>query len=143
MRLISGLSGLLVFFAMLTTGCATAVDMGSVNTRLDNQEARIKNMEQRPMAPAGQPADTKADLTRIEKELMAVRKAYADSQVALGNLLERLEALEAYIQEADLNMADVRKKGGQLDRSMENLANRLEAEIRSLGEKIKELEGSR
>ena len=93
------------------------------------------------MAPPGQPADTKADLTRIEKELMAVRKAYADSQVTVENLLERLEALEAYIQEADLNMADVRKKGGQLDRSMENLANRLEAEIRSLGEKIKELEG--
>ncbi|TNF50179.1 hypothetical protein EP232_00865, partial [bacterium] len=127
MRSILGLSGLLALVGMLTIGCATAVDMGSVNTRLDNQEARIKKLEQKPVAPAGQAADTKADLSRIEKELMAVRKAYADSQVSLDNLLERLEALEAYIQEADLNMADLRKKGGQLDRSMENLSNKLEA----------------
>lgn len=139
MRFISGLTGLLAFAVMLTAGCATAVDMSSVNTTLDNQEARIRKLEQRPMAPAGQAADTKTDLARIDKELMTVRKAYADSQVAIENLLERLEALEAYIQESDLNMADLRKMGGRLDRSMENLANRLEAEIRSLGEKIREL----
>jgi len=107
---------------------------------MDNQEARIKKLEQQPAAPAGQPAGTKTDLDRVETELAAVRKAFADSQVSLDNLVERLEALEAYIQETDLNMADLRKKSGQYDRSIENLTNKLEAEIRSLGEKIKELE---
>ncbi len=131
---------LLALVGMFTTGCATAVDMGSVNSRLDSQEARIKNLEQRPAVPAGQSVDARAVLDRVEKESAAVRKAFADSQMDLQNLVERLEALEAYIQETDLNMADVRKKGGQLDRSIENLTNKLEAEIRSLGEKIKELE---
>ena len=125
---------------MFTTGCATAVDMSSVNSRLDNQEARIGKLEQKPSAPAGQSAQAKTDLDGIERELAEVRKTFADSRFDMENLLERLEALEAYIKESDLNMADLRKKGGQLERSMENLTNRLEAEIRSLGEKIKELD---
>ena len=140
MRPFSRLLCLLALVGMFTAGCATAVDMSSVNSRLNSQEARIKNLEQRPGAPAGQPTDAKTKLDRVEKEFAAVRKAYADNQASLDNLMERLEALEAYIQETDLNMADLRKKGGQYGRSIENLTNRLEAEIRSLGEKIKELD---
>jgi chromosome segregation ATPase len=140
MKPLSRLLCLLALVGMFTTGCATAVDMGSVNSRLDNQEARVQKLEQKPGVPAGQSAEAKTDLDRLEKDLAAVRKTYADSQMDLQNLIERLEALEAYIQESDLNMADLRKKGGQLDRSIENLTNKLEAEIRSLGGKIKELE---
>lgn len=134
------LLSLLALLLAFTTGCATAVDMSTVNSRLDSQEARIKKLEQRPVAPAGQVTGARGDLDRVEKELSALRKTYADSQMNIQSLLEKIEALEAYIKESDLNMADLRKKGAQVDRSIENLTNRLEAEIRSLGEKIKELD---
>lgn len=129
----------LAVVAVLAAGCATTMGTGSTTGRIDDHQARIERLEQE-KALSSQPSDdTQRSLARLQEEVKAVRRFFADSQVTIDILVERVEALESLIRESDLSVSRLRRRGVDVDRALEDLANRLEAEVSELAGKIKEM----
>lgn len=128
-----------VVAAVLFAGCATAVDVESVTARLNRQGVRIATLEKGAGQKPGISVEVEKKLHRVEADLKALRKSFADSKAITDILTEKVGALEAFMKEVDRSMFQSRKKGLEIDRSMEEMANKVGAEVRSLSEKLKKL----
>jgi peptidoglycan hydrolase CwlO-like protein len=127
---------LLVF----TAACATSVDMDSVNRRIGENTSRIVALEEE-QAKQGREAVSSKDqkLLALQEEIEGLRKDFADSRWTVDNLAEKVESFDAYVEEVEQFMAQFRKRGGEIDKALEEMTNRLEADVRSLAEKLREM----
>jgi chromosome segregation ATPase len=129
-----------LFVLVLTTSCATAVDLDSVNGQLKDHDARIEALER---ARASQKAEAESEIGEkvrgLEVEVEALRKGFADSRWAVGELAEKVESFMAYMDEVEQFMTQFRKKGGEVDKALEEITNRLEADVRSLADKLRKM----
>jgi peptidoglycan hydrolase CwlO-like protein len=127
---------LLVF----TAACATSVDMDSVNRRIGENTSRIVALEEE-QAKQGREAVSSKDqkLQALQEEIEGLRKDFADSRWTVDNLAEKVESFDAYVEEVEQFMAQFRKRGGEIDKALEEMTNRLEADVRSLAEKLREM----
>jgi len=135
----------LVLLLAFTTGCATSVDMDSVNRRIGENNARIVALEEAQMKQDREAASSKSEkLQALQEEVEAIRKDFADSRWTVDDLTEKVESFGAYIEEVEQFMTQFRKKGGEIDKALEEMTNRIEADVRSLAEKLGEMleEGS-
>jgi chromosome segregation ATPase len=130
----------LITALFLTTGCATAVDLDSVNGQLKDHNTRIAAMEK---AQAAQKADANSEMNdkvrELEDEVEVLRKDFADSKWTVNELTEKVESFKAYMDEVEQFMVQYRKKGGEIDKALEEITNRLEADVRSLAEKLRKM----
>ena len=55
------------------------------------------------------------------------------------DLAEKVEAFSAYRQEIEQYMAQFRKRGGEIDKALEDMTNKLETDVRSLAEKLRKM----
>jgi len=135
----------IIVLLAFSAGCATSVDMDSVNRRIDDNAARIADVEE---ARAKQDRETVSSrgemLEALQAEIEALRKDFADSRWTVDGLTEKVESFGAYVQEVEQFMAQFRKRGGEIDKALEEMTNRLEADVRSLAEKLRKMmeEGS-
>ena len=129
----------LVFLAF-TAGCATSVDMDSMNSRIDDNAARLAALEQAQARKARESAAAEGQkLKAIQDEIDSLRKEFADSKWTVEDLSEKVEAFSAYRQEIEQYMAQFRKRGGEVDKALENMTNKLETDVRSLAEKLRKM----
>jgi chromosome segregation ATPase len=130
----------LLLVALTATGCATAMDMSDTNSQIAENTARIERLEKQQADQQKQAAgETRSRLDGMEDEISAMRRQFADSKISVDSLLEKLESMQAYLSEVEVFIAQFRKKGGEMDKALEGLTNKLEAEVRNLGEKVKEM----
>ncbi|MDF1524865.1 MAG: hypothetical protein RRA15_05035 [bacterium] len=130
------------FIALLafTVGCATSVDMDSVNRRIDDNASRLATLENAQVKQDKKAVSEKSDkLQALQAEIDTLRKDFADSKWAVGDLAEKVESLTAYLDEVEQFMIQFRKKGGEIDNVLEELTNRIEADVRGLAEKLKKM----
>ena len=129
-----------IVFLAFTSGCATSVDMDSMNKRIDDNAARLAALEQ---AQARQNKEAEAaegeKLKAMQEEIEALRKGFADSRWTVDELAEKVEAFSAYKEEIEQFMAQFRKRSGEIDKALEEMTNKLEADVRSLAEKLKKM----
>lgn len=129
----------------LLAGCATSVDMDSMNRRIDDNAARIAAVEQVQAKQDQEDASSKGnELQALQEEVEALRKDFADSRWTVDELAEKVESFGAYIEEVEEFMVQFKKRGGEIDKALEEMTNRLEADVRSLAEKLRKFleEGS-
>jgi len=123
-----------------TAGCATSVDMDSVNYRIDDNAARLATLENIKVKQDQEATSEKGGkLQALQAEIETLRKDFADSRWAVGDLTEKMESFTAYMDEVEQFMVQFRKKGGEIDKALEDMTNRIEADVRSLAEKLKEM----
>ncbi len=123
-----------------TAGCATSVDMDSVNYRIDDNAARLATLENIKVKQDQEATSEKGGkLQALQAEIETLRKDFADSRWAVGELAEKMESFTAYMDEVEQFMVQFRKKGGEIDKALEDITNRIEADVRSLAEKLKEM----
>lgn len=126
--------------AAMTAGCATAVDMDVLNRRVNENTNRIEALER---SQARQQSEVQSETAKkvdsLQKELESLRGRFAESDWTVGQLSEKVESLRAFMEEIQLSMAQVRKKGGEVDRALEDITNRLEADVRSLADKLRQM----
>ena len=123
-----------------TAGCATSVDMDSVNYRIDDNAARLATLENIKVKQDQEATSEKGGkLQALQAEIETLRKDFADSRWAVGELTEKMESFTAYMDEVEQFMVQFRKKGGEIDKALEDMTNRIEADVRSLAEKLKEM----
>lgn len=124
----------------LATGCATAVDLDSVSGQLKDHDNRIAALEK---AQAAQKSEIRSDIKDkvlgLEDEVGALRKDFADSKWSVNELAERVDSFKAYMDEVEQFMTQYRKKGGEIDKALEEITNRLEADVRSLADKLRKM----
>ena len=127
----------LVLLLAFTAGCATSVDMDSVNRRIGENNARIVALEEAQRTQDREAAASKGEkLQALQEEIEAIRKDFADSRWTVDDLTEKVESFGAYIEEVEQFMTQFRKKGGEVDKALEEMANRIETDVRSLAEKL-------
>lgn len=131
-----------VFFVVLlvasVSGCATAVDMDTINSRVDDNTRRIESLE-RGQEKAAVPSGTAQRLESLQKQVESLQKEVADSRWTLSETAEKLESFQAFMGEVEKFMVQYRKRGGEVDRTLEQLTNRLETDVRSLAEKLRQM----
>ena len=129
----------LVFLAF-TAGCATSVDMDSMNSRIDDNAARLAALEQAQAKKDRESVEAEGKkLKAIQGEIEALRKEFADSRWIVEDLAEKVEAFSAYRQEIEQYLVQFRKRGGEIDNALEEMTNKLEADVRSLAEKLRKM----
>jgi len=129
-----------VALLVVATGCATSVDMDSMNRRIDDNAARIAGLEDAQAKQDREAASARNDqIQALQAELEALRKDFADSRWTVDDLQEKVASFGAYMEEVQQYMSQFRKKGGEMDKALEEMTNRLEADVRSLAEKLKRL----
>lgn len=124
----------------VAAGCATSMDMESMNRRIDENAARIAALE-KGRSQAQKEASSRNDekLQELQQELDALRKDFADSRWTVDQLTEKVASFGAYMDEVEEYLAQFRKRGGEIDQALEEMTNRLEADVRSLADKLKKL----
>jgi predicted nucleic acid-binding Zn-ribbon protein len=134
----SGFGFWLVLAVLLASGCATAVDMDTLNSRVDDNTRRIEALEraQEQTAMASGPGQR---LESLEREVQALRKQMADNQWTLSEMNEKVESFQAFMGEVQQFMIQYRKRGGEVDKALEQITARLEADIRSLADKLRQM----
>ncbi len=110
--------------------------MVSVKDRLDAQSVRMDILEKAVAKSAGQGATQSAT---VGDDARAARQMAADQQATVKGLEEKVAALTARLAELEGQLARQQKKGLETDRSIEQMTNKLEAEIRVLGDQVKKL----
>ena len=125
---------------VVTTGCATAVDMDAVVRRTNENTKRIEALEK---SQAGQQSEAQFETAKkvdsLQKELETLQGKFADSNWTVGQLSEKVENLKAFMEEIQLSMAQLKRKGGEIDRALEGITNRLEADVRTLADKLRQM----
>ena len=138
MRILSPLS--IILLAALTAGCATAMDVDAVNSRLNNNARRIEALEKAQARQQNQAqSDTAKRLESLQNDVEALRKDFADSNWTVGQLTEKVESLRAFMDDIQQSMGQFRRKGGEIDRALEEITNRLEADVRTLADKLRQM----
>jgi predicted RNase H-like nuclease (RuvC/YqgF family) len=117
-------------------GCATSVDMDAMNRRIDDNTARLNTLDKTDVQRSREAEEA---LQALQKEVDALRKELADSRWTVDNLTEKVESFAAYREEVEQFITQFRKKSGEIDRSLEDMTTRLEADVRSLAEKLKKM----
>jgi chromosome segregation ATPase len=111
--------------------------MDSVNRRIGENNARIVALEEAQRTQDREAASSKGEkLQALQEEIEAIRKDFADSRWTVDDLTEKVESFAAYIEEVEQFMAQFRKRGGEIDKTLEEMTNRIEADVRSLAEKL-------
>lgn len=129
-----------ILLLVFTAGCATSVDMDSVNRRIDDNAARLAALEEaQANKEKKESAATGEKLKALQGEIEVLRKQLADSRWTVDELAEKVESFAAYRQEIEQFMTQFRKKGGEMDKALEDMTTRLEADVRSLAEKLKKM----
>jgi chromosome segregation ATPase len=127
-------------FLAFTAGCATSVDMDSMNSRIDDNAARLAALEQAQTRKDRESAASEdLKLKAMQDEIEVLRKEFADSKWTVDDLAEKVEAFSAYREEIEQYMAQFRKRGGEIDKALEDMANKLETDVRSLAEKLRKM----
>jgi predicted nucleic acid-binding Zn-ribbon protein len=138
MRVFGPLS--IILLTAVTAGCATAVDMDAVNRRLNENTKRIEALEKsQARQQAGDQSSTAKKVDSLQKELESLQQKFADSNWTVGQLAEKVESLKALMEEIQLSMAQFRRKGGEIDKALEEITNRLEADVRTLADKLRQM----
>lgn len=131
---------LVAVLAITASGCATAMDMDDTNRQITENSARIERLEKAQARQQEQAAgETRGRLDGMEGEIKVMRRQLADSKVSVDGLLEKLESMQAYLDEVEQFIAQFRKKGNEIDKALEGLTTKLEAEVRNLGETVREM----
>jgi len=131
---------LIILLAGLSTGCATAVDMDAVNRRLEDNTRRIETLEKEQAQQKGQAqTDMARRVDSLRDEVETLRKDLADSSWTVGQLNERVESIRAFMDEVQQSLAQFRRKGSEVDRTLEEITNRLETDVRALAEKLRQM----
>lgn len=129
-----------ILAAILVSGCATAVDMDVMNSHVDDNTRRIEALER---AQARQKTEVRSDtakrLESLQKEVDSLQKDLADSKWTVGEMTEKVESFKAFMGEVEQFMAQYRKKGGEIDKALEQITNRLEADVKSLADKLRQM----
>ena len=68
-----------------------------------------------------------------------LRKEFADSRWTVDSLAEKVESFAAYREEIEQFMTQFRKRGGEIDKALEEMTNRLEADVRGLADKLRKM----
>jgi len=130
----------IIFFLVFTVGCATSVDMDSVNRRIDDNAARMAALEEAQAKQEQEAVSSRGEkLQALQEEVDALRKQFADSKWTVDELAEKVESFAAYSKEIDQFMSQFRKRGGEIDKTLEDLTNRLEADVRGLADKLRKM----
>ena len=125
---------------VFSAGCATSIDMDSVNNRIDDNAARLAALEKAQSSQdRGTVSEKSSKLQALQDEIEVLRKDFADSKWTVDGLTEKVESFGAYVEEVEQFMSQFRKKGGEIDKALEEMTNRLEADVRSLADKLKEI----
>lgn len=131
---------LTILVSVVTIGCATAVDMDTLNGRLDNNTKRIEALERAQNRQQTQAqSDTARKVESLQQEVQTLRKDFVDANWTVGELAEKVESLRAFMEEVQQSMGQLRRKGGEIDKTLEEITNRLEADVRSLAEKLRQM----
>jgi len=129
-----------ILAAVLVSGCATAVDMDVMNSHVNDNTRRIEALER---AQALQKTEARSDTARrlesLQKEVDSLHKDLADSKWTVGEMTEKVESFKAFMGEVEQFMAQYRKKGGEIDKALEQITNRLEADVKSLADKLRQM----
>lgn len=131
---------LVAVLLVLTAGCATSVDMDSMNNRIDDNAARLATLEEAQAKQEKEAGASRGDkLKALQDEIEVLRKEFADSKWTVDELAEKVEAFSAYREEIEQFIAQYRKRGPEIDKALEEITNRLEADVRSLAEKLRKM----
>ena len=129
-----------IILLVFTVGCATSVDMDSVNRRIDDNAARMAALEEAQAKQEQEAASSSGEkLQALQGEVDALRKEFADSKWTVDDLAEKVESFTAYRKEIDQFMSQLQKRGGEIDKTLEEMTNRIEADVRGLAEKLRKM----
>ena len=114
--------------------------MDAVNSRVNDNTMRIESLER---AQARQKTEARSDtakrLESLQKKIDALQKDLVDSKWTVGEMTEKIESFKAFMGEVEQFMAQYRKKGGEIDKALEQITNRLESDVRSLADKLRQM----
>ncbi len=127
-----------VLVVALATGCATAVDMDTVNSRVNDNTRRIESLE-RAQEQRSAGSGSAQQLESLQKNVDALQKEMADSKWTMSELAGKVESFQALMGEVQQFMIQYRKRGGEVDKKLEQLTTRLEADVRGLAEKLRQM----
>jgi chromosome segregation ATPase len=129
-----------VLAVILVSGCATAVDMDAVNRQMNDNTKRIESLEKAQARQKAEVApDTAKRLESLQSEVDTLQKDLADSKWTVREVTEKVESLKAFMGEVEQFMVQYRKKGGEVDKALEQITNRLEADVRGLADKLRQM----
>jgi predicted nucleic acid-binding Zn-ribbon protein len=130
----------IVLLTVFTAGCATAVDMDAVNRRVSDNTKRIEALERSQSAQQSTAAsETAKEIDSLQKDLNALKERLAASDWTVGQLTEKVESLKAFMDEIQRSTAQLRKKGGEIDKTLEEMTNRLETQVRTLADRLRQM----
>ena len=128
----------LLLAGLFLSSCATVSSSGSVQDQVRSNTARIDRLEGSQKGAQSLPPNVEKRFEKVDRELRDTRKAFADSKLDAETLREMMDSLKAQVADLEKFMVQLRNRGSDFDKALENLANKLEADIRGLGDKVKE-----
>jgi len=139
MKEIAKLVAFMLLAGVFLSACTTTTSPGSVKGQVkDNNTSRLERLEKAQQSDQAIPPSVARRLDKVDRELKNIRRAFADSKLDSESLMEIIDSLKAQVADLEQFMVQLRNRGSNFDKSLENLANKLEADIRGLGNKIKE-----
>ncbi|MFV1956959.1 MAG: hypothetical protein ACC669_04275 [bacterium] len=137
MKGIVKLVAFMLLAGVILSACATTTSSGSVQSQVKDNTARIERLEKDQQSDQAITPNVARRLDKVDRELKETRRAFADSKLDSESLMEIVDSLKAQIADLEQFMVQLRNRGSDFDRTLENLANELEADIRGLGDKVK------
>ena len=136
MKEIVKLVAFLLLAAVFLSACTTPTPSRSVRGQV--RDNRPERLEKAPQSDQAIPSNIARRLDKVDRELKDIRRAFADSKLDSESLMEIIDSLKAQVADLEQFIVKLRNRGSGFDKSLENLANKLEADIRGLGDKVKE-----
>ncbi len=132
------LAAYLLLAGLFLASCATTSAPGSGQSQVKSNTARIERLEAAQGGSQSLPPNVEKRFEKVDRELRDTRRAFADSKLDAETLGEMMDSLKAQVADLEKFMVRLRNRGTDVDKALENLANKLEADIRGLGDKVKE-----
>jgi septal ring factor EnvC (AmiA/AmiB activator) len=136
MKEIVKLVAFLLLAGVFLSACTTTTPSRSVKGQV--RDNRPERLEKAPQSDQAIPSNIARRLDKVDRELKDIRRAFADSKLDSESLMEIIDSLKAQVADLEQFIVKLRNRGSGFDKSLENLANKLEADIRGLGDKVKE-----
>ncbi len=137
MKGIVKLVAFMLLAGFILSACAMTTSSGSVQSQVKDNTARIERLEKDQQSGQAITPNVARRLDKVDRELKETRRAFADSKLDSESVMEIVDSLKAQIADLEQFMVQLRNRGSDFDRTLENLANELEADIRGLGDKVK------